>query len=164
MQHFIFVTITTYGPLMCSIVTTTRKFFTVLASVMVFGHALFAHQWLGTVLVFGGLLLDTLFGKGHGKKPAGGHSGTGSNAANGCSHCSCPETQLHVAGAGDAVDAHAHVDSSADLQATAALAPEAQAIVDPEKRKQLWWAWLGRRYLPICPAILTRRQRRPSRF
>ena len=135
MQHFIFVTITTYGPLMCSIVTTTRKFFTVLASVMVFGHALFAHQWLGTVLVFGGLLLDTLYGKGGGKKPAGGHSCTG--AANGCSHCSCHATQLRAAGAGDVVDAHAHVDSSADLQATAALAPEAQATVDPEMRKQL---------------------------
>ena len=141
MQHFIFVTITTYGPLMCSIVTTTRKFFTVLASVMVFGHALFAHQWLGTVFVFGGLMLDTLYGKGggHGKRPAGGHGGTGANAANGCAHSSCPATATHLcaADAGDAVDAHAHVDSSADLQAAAALAPEAQATVDPEKLKQL---------------------------
>ena len=35
-----------FGPLPCSIVTTTRKFFTVLASVIMFGNALLTHQVL----------------------------------------------------------------------------------------------------------------------
>lgn len=129
MQHFIFVTITTYGPLMCSIVTTTRKFFTVLASVLVFGHALFAHQWLGTVLVFGGLLLDTLYGKGGGHKKA---DGSGAGGTNGCAHCASTATA--------AAAINAHVDAFGDRQQSvgaSAHEPEARAPVDPEKRKEL---------------------------
>lgn len=52
-----------FGPLPCSIATTTRKFFTVLASVIVFGNDLLPRQWIGTVLVFSGLFLDGLYGK-----------------------------------------------------------------------------------------------------
>lgn len=55
--------VTTFGPLACSIATTTRKFFTILASVIVFGHALLYRQWAGTAFVFMGLGLDTLYGK-----------------------------------------------------------------------------------------------------
>lgn len=62
-QAFIFLTVTTFGPLACSIATTTRKFFTILASVIFFGHSLLTRQWLGTVCVFVGLGLDTLYGK-----------------------------------------------------------------------------------------------------
>jgi UDP-galactose transporter B1 len=53
-QYFIFWCVSEFGPLPCSIVTTTRKFFTVLASVVIFGNTLVTRQWLGTVLVFGG--------------------------------------------------------------------------------------------------------------
>lgn len=62
-QHFIFVTITSYGPLTCSIITTTRKFFSILASVFIFNHAMAPLQWVGALLVFGGIILDTVYGK-----------------------------------------------------------------------------------------------------
>ncbi|CAL8113714.1 unnamed protein product [Orchesella dallaii] len=61
-QFFIFVMVTDFGPLPCSIVTTTRKFFTVLASVILFGNVLTNTQWTGAVLVFLGLGLDSLYG------------------------------------------------------------------------------------------------------
>lgn len=61
-QFFIFVMVSDFGPLPCSIVTTTRKFFTVLASVIIFGNVLTGMQWFGAVLVFVGLGLDGLYG------------------------------------------------------------------------------------------------------
>lgn len=62
-QNFIFLTVTEFGPLACSIVTTTRKFFTILFSVLFFGNALLGRQWLAVILVFVGLAVDALFGK-----------------------------------------------------------------------------------------------------
>lgn len=62
-QNFIFMTITNFGPLPCSIITTTRKFFTILGSVIIFRHSMSQLQWLGTFLVFAGLSLDTVYGK-----------------------------------------------------------------------------------------------------
>ena len=56
-QFFIFMTVSDFGPLPCSIVTTTRKFFTVLASVLLFGNSLVNRQWLGCFFVFAGGLL-----------------------------------------------------------------------------------------------------------
>ena len=72
-QFFIFMTVSDFGPLPCSIITTTRsysqkvtdlkkhksidinrKFFTVLASVIFFGNSLVTRQWIGTVFVFAG--------------------------------------------------------------------------------------------------------------
>ena len=67
-QLFIFLTITSFGPLACSLVTTTRKFFTVLFSVILFGNSLTNQQWLGTSFVFLGLGLDMFFGKTPPKK------------------------------------------------------------------------------------------------
>ena len=52
-----------FGPLPCSIVTTTRKFFTVLASVLFFGNSLITRQWIGVGLVFAGLFMDGAYGK-----------------------------------------------------------------------------------------------------
>lgn len=66
-QFFIFMCVSEFGPLPCSIITTTRKFFTVLASVIMFGNALLTHQWFGAVLVFAGIFLDGVYGK---QKPA----------------------------------------------------------------------------------------------
>lgn len=65
-QLFIFMMVSHYGPLPCSVVTTTRKFFTVLFSVLFFGNSLSGRQWFGTFLVFTGLFADMLVGK----KPA----------------------------------------------------------------------------------------------
>lgn len=62
-QLFIFMMVSSFGPLPCSVVTTTRKFFTVLFSVLFFGNALSSRQWLGTLLVFTGLFADMLVGK-----------------------------------------------------------------------------------------------------
>jgi len=69
-QHFIFTTITSFGPLKCSIITTTRKFFTILGSVIIFKNPMSPVQWLGSVLVFLGLALDTRFGKEIKHKPS----------------------------------------------------------------------------------------------
>lgn len=68
-QLFIFTMVSSFGALACSVVTTTRKFFTVLFSVIFFGNVLSGRQWIGTVLVFSGLFADMFFGK---KGPAPG--------------------------------------------------------------------------------------------
>jgi UDP-galactose transporter B1 len=54
-QIFIFCTITWYTPVLCTTITTTRKFLTILLSVYWFGHAFAIRQWVGIALVFGGL-------------------------------------------------------------------------------------------------------------
>lgn len=67
-QLFIFIMVSSYGPLACSVVTTTRKFFTVLFSVLFFGNVLTGKQWFGAFLVFLGLFADAAFGKSAPKK------------------------------------------------------------------------------------------------
>lgn len=62
-QLFIFMMVAHFGPLPCSVVTTTRKFFTVLFSVLFFGNSLTGRQWFGSLLVFTGLFADMLMGK-----------------------------------------------------------------------------------------------------
>merc|ERR1719187_3156662 len=62
-QFFIFMCVSDFGPLPCSIITTTRKFFTVLASVIIFGNTLLIRQWLGACFVFVGIFLDGMYGK-----------------------------------------------------------------------------------------------------
>ncbi|CAG0914003.1 unnamed protein product [Notodromas monacha] len=70
-QFFIFLTVSEFGPLPLSLITTTRKFFTVLASVVIFGHHIAPRQWFGAVLVFTGLIMDGVYSKGSGKaKPS----------------------------------------------------------------------------------------------
>ncbi|XP_028156322.1 solute carrier family 35 member B1 homolog [Ostrinia furnacalis] len=54
-QLFIFFMVSEFGPLPCSVVTTTRKFFTVLASVIIFGNVLLGRQWIGAIFVFSGI-------------------------------------------------------------------------------------------------------------
>lgn len=62
-QLFIFMMVSHFGPLACSVVTTTRKFFTVLFSVIFFGNPLAGRQWFGAILVFTGLFADMITGK-----------------------------------------------------------------------------------------------------
>jgi UDP-galactose transporter B1 len=59
-QIFIFWCIAAYGPLVCSIVTTTRKFFTILFSVFWYGHEMGLWEWFGVFLVFVGLMYEVL--------------------------------------------------------------------------------------------------------
>lgn len=67
-QYFIFLTVTEFGPLPCSIITTTRKFFTILGSILFFGNNLSPRQWLSTFIVFSGLFLDAMYGKDKSRK------------------------------------------------------------------------------------------------
>lgn len=62
-QMFIFTMISSFGSLPCSIVTTLRKFLTVLFSVIFYMNPLNRLQWFAVVLVFVALLADTYFGR-----------------------------------------------------------------------------------------------------
>lgn len=55
-QLFIFLTINKYGSLTLTLVTTTRKFFSILISAFVLGGTLVGQQWAGIALLFAGLL------------------------------------------------------------------------------------------------------------
>eukprot|EP00055_Hartaetosiga_balthica_P003487 m.7990 g.7990 ORF g.7990 m.7990 type:complete len:321 (+) comp2980_c1_seq1:162-1124(+) len=57
-QFFIYFTLLEFGSLTLTTITTTRKFFTILFSVVMYGHNLSAWQWGGVGVVFAGLSLD----------------------------------------------------------------------------------------------------------
>ncbi|KAL2271716.1 hypothetical protein VTJ83DRAFT_1087 [Remersonia thermophila] len=54
-QVFIFHTLSTFSSVLLVTVTVTRKMFTMILSVVAFGHRLSRMQWLGVALVFGGI-------------------------------------------------------------------------------------------------------------
>lgn len=60
-QIFIFETIAHFGSLTLVMVTVTRKLFTMLLSVFVFGHVLTPGQWAGVAVVFAGIGVEALF-------------------------------------------------------------------------------------------------------
>lgn len=60
-QLFIFLTISTFGSLMSTTITTTRKFCSILLSVVWNGNALTQPQWTAVALVFGGLTLKEVW-------------------------------------------------------------------------------------------------------
>lgn len=55
-QAFIFYLISTFDPLKCTTVTTTRKVFSVVWSIVTKGHKLSGMGWSGIALAFGGIL------------------------------------------------------------------------------------------------------------
>jgi hypothetical protein len=61
-QIFIFLCIDWYSSLVTTTITTTRKFFTILFSVLHFGHSFTAGQWVSVLMVFGGLYLSIASG------------------------------------------------------------------------------------------------------
>ncbi|CAH1175940.1 unnamed protein product [Phaedon cochleariae] len=67
-QLFLYSMVSEFGPLVVSVVTTTRKFFTVLGSVILFGNALSGRQWTGAIVVFAALFLDAFYSKASPKK------------------------------------------------------------------------------------------------
>jgi UDP-galactose transporter B1 len=67
-QVFIFYTIANFSPLLLSIVTTTRKFFTVLISIFIFNHQMNYLQWISIGLVFLGVFMEMLGGSQKGAK------------------------------------------------------------------------------------------------
>jgi len=62
-QYFIFKTVNDFGPLTCSILTTTRKLFTMLGSVLLFNDALTGQQIIASTIVFGALIMDGMDNK-----------------------------------------------------------------------------------------------------
>lgn len=70
-QIFIYYTITTFGPLFCGFVTTTRKMMTIIFSIVVFHHSLSQGQWSGVVLVFIGVFADFWLESSKSHKPHG---------------------------------------------------------------------------------------------
>lgn len=60
-QLFIFYTIKTFGSLTNTLVTTTRKFFSILVSVLWSGNGLGMEQWMAVGLVFSGLLSSSWY-------------------------------------------------------------------------------------------------------
>jgi len=61
-QMFVFLLIARFGTLVTSTVTTTRKFFSILCSVVVNGSPLQPIQWLGVAGVFSGIGIKTVVG------------------------------------------------------------------------------------------------------
>jgi UDP-galactose transporter B1 len=57
-QSFIFYTVAHFDPLVCSTVTTTRKIFSVLLSLVLKGHALTIQGWAGVSLAIGGIISE----------------------------------------------------------------------------------------------------------
>mmetsp|Transcript_10556 Transcript_10556/g.22894 ORF Transcript_10556/g.22894 Transcript_10556/m.22894 type:complete len:389 (+) Transcript_10556:55-1221(+) len=57
-QSFIFYTVATFDPLVCSTVTTTRKIFSVLLSIFTKGHHISGQGWAGIMLAVSGILSE----------------------------------------------------------------------------------------------------------
>ena len=62
-QIFIFWTILAFDSLTLATITTTRKFFTILMSVLVHGNRLMRLQWVAVAVVFSGLALEAFESK-----------------------------------------------------------------------------------------------------
>jgi len=84
-QTIIFFTLEQYGSITLVTITVTRKLFSILLSVIAFGHNISFVQWISVMLVFTGIILEaymkekTQHGHGHGH---GHHSHPQSNASN----------------------------------------------------------------------------------
>ena len=63
-QGFIFFTVTRYDSLVTSIVTTIRKFLSIILSVVWYGHKICVVQWVSVFIVFLGVGLGTVSDKG----------------------------------------------------------------------------------------------------
>lgn len=68
-NFFVSAMISSFGSLPLALVTTTRKFFTVLFSALTFGHKLSLQQWFAASLIFSALMLDAFFSKKYSVEP-----------------------------------------------------------------------------------------------
>ena len=57
-QSFIFYVVSTFDPLVCSTVTTTRKIFSVLLSIFLKGHKLTGQGWAGIAMACSGIISE----------------------------------------------------------------------------------------------------------
>lgn len=60
-QKVVMMTLFRFDSLVLTMITTTRKFFTILASVVVHGSVLNENQWIGVGMVFAGVCADVYF-------------------------------------------------------------------------------------------------------
>ena len=60
-QCFIFHTIESFGSVLLVTVTVTRKMFSIVLSVLWFGHKLAFAQWMSVLVVFTGIVMESLF-------------------------------------------------------------------------------------------------------
>jgi len=67
-QCFIFYALEKYGSMSLVTVTVTRKMFSIILSVLWFGHSLAIGQWMGVAMVFSGIGIDTEMRKREKKK------------------------------------------------------------------------------------------------
>ena len=66
-QSFIFYTVARFDPLVCSTVTTTRKIFSVVLSIVFKGHSIPSQGWMGLALAISGIVSEVIH------KVQGGH-------------------------------------------------------------------------------------------
>lgn len=81
-QVFIFVTISKFGALTCSIMGLARKVVTLVASIYIYGHSLNGIQTLGLVVAFAAMISGFFERKGKGGH-GGGHGGGGGGGKTG---------------------------------------------------------------------------------
>jgi len=67
-QSFIFYTIANFDPLVCTTITTTRKIFSVILSILINGHKLSTQGWAGLAVASGGIMSEIFDKAGHGSK------------------------------------------------------------------------------------------------
>ncbi len=80
-QVFIFVTISKFGALTCSIIGLARKVTTLVASIYIYGHHLNAVQTSGLVLAVGAMVMNFMGKKKGGGGHGHGHGGHGTDPA-----------------------------------------------------------------------------------
>lgn len=140
-QVFVFWTIREFNALTLTTITTTRKFFTILVSVVVHGNALAGKQWFAVATVFAGLFLEAFdkepkHGHGHAHKhrhkvkvddaPGEGEGSAGSGG-NGSGGSSGSGTEAAAAAAGADTPAKAVSSSTAPPASAAGSHLRAQA-------------------------------------
>ena len=81
-QVFIFLTIHYFSSIMCTTITTTRKFVSILLSVRHFGHVFSPIQWISVVMVFGGLYMEIVAKVGGDGSSNGGREGENDDKKN----------------------------------------------------------------------------------
>eukprot|EP00172_Hildenbrandia_rubra_P003423 Plantae.Rhodophyta-Hildenbrandia_rubra.ctg5487.p1 GENE.Plantae.Rhodophyta-Hildenbrandia_rubra.ctg5487~~Plantae.Rhodophyta-Hildenbrandia_rubra.ctg5487.p1 ORF type:complete len:361 (-),score=32.27 Plantae.Rhodophyta-Hildenbrandia_rubra.ctg5487:845-1927(-) len=59
-QNFIFYTVRNFSALACTTITTTRKFFTILISILIYKHTLSSRQWVAVFMVFTGIIWEVI--------------------------------------------------------------------------------------------------------
>ena len=123
-QVFIFVTISKFGALTCSIMGLARKVVTLVASIYIYGHSLNGLQTLGLVVAFAAMI-SNFFDKGKG----GGHGGHGGGGGGGHGG---PPTVDREGGTLPNAEAGSQVSALAEQERKAQLQFESKPLLSPD--------------------------------